>query len=125
MIGFCALLALCPIATLTVHGSVVLMTALMAVSWIGAGSFPLFMGVVPAETLSLRRAATAMGLVIGVGEIGGGVLSPLVAGKLADLFTLASPLMFQAVIPLIAAILALGLRETNPRFAIHAVAQGA
>jgi MFS family permease len=125
MIGFCALMVLCPVATLTVHGSVVLMTTLMAVSWIGAGSFPLFMGVVPAETLSLRRAATAMGLVIGVGEIGGGVLSPLVAGKLADLFSLASPLIFQAVIPLIAVVLALGLRETNPRFAIHAVAQGA
>ena len=46
----------------------------MAIGWIGAGSFPLFMGVVPSETLSLRRAATAMGLVIGVGEIGGGCL---------------------------------------------------
>ncbi|HEY1899450.1 MAG TPA: MFS transporter [Steroidobacteraceae bacterium] len=125
MIGFCVLLALCPVAVLMVHGSVVMMTTLMAVSWIGAGSFPLFMGVVPAETLSFRRAATAMGLVIGVGEIGGGVLSPLVAGKLADLFSLATPLIFQAIIPLLAAVLALGLRETNPRFAINAVAQSA
>jgi MFS transporter, ACS family, hexuronate transporter len=79
--------------------------------------------VVPTETLSLRRAATAMGLVIGVGEIGGGVLSPLVAGKLADLFSLTAPLMFQAIIPLLAAVLALGLRETNPRFAGNTVAQ--
>jgi MFS transporter, ACS family, hexuronate transporter len=123
MIGFCVLMALCPVAVLMINGSVVLMTTLMAVSWIGAGSFPLFMGVVPAETLSFRRAATAMGLVIGVGEIGGGVLSPLVAGKLADIFTLASPLIFQAIIPLVAAVLALGLRETNPRFAGNAVAQ--
>jgi MFS family permease len=123
MIGFCVLMALCPIAALMLHGSVLLMAILMAVSWIGAGSFPLFMGVVPTETLSLRRAATAMGLVIGVGEIGGGVLSPLVAGKLADLFSLAAPLMFQAIIPLLAAVLALGLRETNPRFAGNAVAQ--
>jgi predicted MFS family arabinose efflux permease len=123
MIGFCVLMALCPIAVLMLHGSVVLMTILMAVSWIGAGSFPLFMGVVPAETLSFRRAATAMGLVIGVGEIGGGVLSPLAAGKLADLFSLAAPLMFQAIIPLLAAVLALGLRETNPRFAGNAIGQ--
>ncbi len=116
MIGFCALLALCPVAALLMHGSVVVMTALMSISWVGAGSFPLFMGVVPAETLSLRRAATAMGLVIGVGEIGGGVLSPLIAGKLADVFSLTAPLIFQTVIPLVAAVLALGLRETNPRF---------
>src|SRR5580698_4587819 len=123
MIGFCLLMALCPIAVLMINGSVGLMTTLMAVSWIGAGSFPLFMGVVPAETLAFRRAATAMGLVIGVGEIGGGVLSPLVAGKLADMFTLAAPLIFQAIIPLLAAVLALGLRETNPRFAGSTVAQ--
>jgi ACS family hexuronate transporter-like MFS transporter len=123
MIGFCVLMALCPIAALMLHGSVLLMTILMAVSWIGAGSFPLFMGVVPTETLSLRRAATAMGLVIGVGEIGGGVLSPLAAGELADLFSLAAPLIFQATIPLLAALLALGLRETNPRFARNAIGQ--
>ena len=123
MIGFCMLLALCPIAVLMINGSVVWMTTLMAVSWIGAGSFPLFMGVVPAETLSFRRAATAMGLVIGVGEIGGGVFSPLAAGKLADIFSLASPLIFQAIIPLVAAVLALGLRETNPRFAGSAVVE--
>jgi hypothetical protein len=65
-----------------------------------------------------------MGLVIGVGEIGGGVLSPLLAGKLADVFSLASPLIFQAVTPVVAALLALGLRESNPRFAASAVAQG-
>ncbi len=125
MIAFCALLALCPVAALTVHGSVGLMTALMAISWVGAGSFPLFMGVVPSETISARRAATAMGLVIGVGEIGGGALSPVIAGRLADLSTLAAPLIFQTVTPLIAALLALGLRETNPRFAGGAAARSA
>ncbi len=125
MIGFCALLAVCPVAALMVHGSVVSMTALMAISWIGAGSFPLFMGVVQAETLSFRRAATAMGLVIGVGEIGGGVISPLIAGRLADQFGLDAPLIFQAIIPLLAAALALGLRETNPRLARGAIVQPA
>ena len=62
-------------------------------------------------------AATAMGLVIGVGEIAGGAFSTLVAGKLADHFTLAMPLMIQAGMPLVAAVLAVYLRETNPRFA--------
>ncbi len=115
------MMALCPIAALYVHGSVVLMTALMFIGWMGAGSFPLFMGVVPSETLSLRRAATAMGLVIGVGEIAGGVLSPLTAGALADHFGLSMPLIVAIVMPLVAAVLALGLIETNPRFATRAV----
>jgi MFS family permease len=123
MIIFCGMLALCPLAALLLHGSVVPMTALMFMGWMGAGAFPLFMGVVPSETASLRRAATAMGLVIGVGEIVGGVLSPLSAGALADHFGLSTPLILAAVMPLIAAVLALGLIETNPRFVTRAVGQ--
>jgi MFS family permease len=123
MIAFCAMMALCPVAALVVHSSVVLMTSLMVIGWMGAGAFPLFMGVVPSEALSLRRAATAMGLVIGVGEIAGGVLSPLIAGALADHLSLSTPLILATVMPLVAAALALGLIETNPRFVTRAVAQ--
>jgi len=125
MISFCALMALCPVAALLVHSSVVLMTTLAVIGWIGVGSFPLFMGVVPAETLSMRRAATAMGLVVGVGEITGGAFSPLIAGALADHFSLAMPLVMAAAMSLLAAVLALGLIETNPRFVTRAVVQAA
>jgi MFS family permease len=125
MIAFCAVMPLCPVAALWVHNPVVLMTGLMVIGWMGAGAFPLFMGVVPSESLSARRAATAMGLVIGVGEIVGGVLSPLVAGALADKFSLATPLILAAAMPVLAAVLALGLIETNPRFAMVPVAAAA
>ncbi|MEJ0008304.1 MAG: MFS transporter [Steroidobacteraceae bacterium] len=125
MIIFCAVMALCPVAALVLRNPVVLMTGLMVIGWMGAGAFPLFMGVVPSETLSLRRAATAMGLVIGVGEIFGGVLSPLAGGALADRFGLSTPLIMAAVMPLIAAVLALGLIETNPRFVTRVAGQTA
>jgi len=124
MIAFCAMMALCPVAALLLHGSVGLMTSLMVVGWMGAGAFPLFMGVVPAEAAHARRAATAMGLVIGVGEIVGGVLSPLIAGALADHIDLAAPLVLAAVMPLVATVLALGLIETNPRFVPALAAAG-
>ncbi|HTV78226.1 MAG TPA: MFS transporter [Steroidobacteraceae bacterium] len=123
MIAFCAIMALCPLAALQVHGSVVLMTVLMSLGWIGAGAFPLFMGVVPAEASSLRRAATAMGLVVGVGEIAGGVIAPLLAGALADRFSLSTPLILATVMPLVGVVLALCLIETNPRFVTRAVGQ--
>ncbi|HTY48465.1 MAG TPA: MFS transporter [Steroidobacteraceae bacterium] len=115
MIVFCALLALCPLAALYIRGPLPLMTALMFVGWLGAGTFPLFMGIVPAEALAFRSAAAAMGLVVAVGELTGGVFSPLLGGWAADRFTLAAPLLLQAVLPLLAMVLALGLRETNPR----------
>jgi fucose permease len=123
MIIFCALMALCPLAALYVHGSLVLMTQLMFVSWLGAGTFPLFMGVIPSETLGFRNAATAMGLVVAVGELTGGFLSPLAGGWAADHFTLAAPLLLQAALPVIAVALAFGLRETNPR--VRQVPEGA
>jgi hypothetical protein len=56
-----------------------------------------------------------MGLVVGVGELLGGVFSPLVGGAAADRYTLAAPLLLQAALPLVATVLAFGLRETNPR----------
>lgn len=125
MILFCAMMPLCPLAALYVHDSAVLMTGLMVIGWMGAGAFPLFMGVVPSETCSLRRAATAMGLVIGFGEIFGGVISPLVAGKLADVMSLSMPLILASVMPIVAAVFALGLIETNPRFVARGAAQTA
>ena len=125
MIVFCAVMALCPLAALQIHGSIVMMTVVMFLGWTGAGSFPLFMGVVPTETLSLRLAATAMGLVIGFGEITGGVLSPLIGGALGDRFSLAMPLTLACLMPLIAAVLAIGLVETNPRFAVRPATQNA
>lgn len=126
MIIFCALLALCPLAALFAHGSLVLMTALMFAGWVGAGTYPLFMGIVPAESLSFRNAATAMGLVVAVGELTGGFLTPLAGGWAADQFNLNAPLLLQAVLPFIAMGLAFGLRETNPRLspALAAVSQG-
>ena len=56
----------------------------MFVSWMGLGTFPLFMGVIPTETVGRAQAATAMGLVVMIGELTGGVFGPPIAGRLAD-----------------------------------------
>lgn len=126
MIVFCALMALCPLAALYAHGSLVFMTMLMFMGWLGAGTYPLFMGIVPAESLSFRNAATAMGLVVAVGELTGGFLTPLAGGWAADHFNLNAPLLLAATLPFIAMALAFGLRETNPRLrpALAVASQG-
>jgi len=114
MIVFGLLMALCPLAALYVEGSAALLTALMFIGWIGIGIFPLFMGVIPAETLAFRNTAAAMGIVVAVGEIVGGVIAPVVSGWIADQSSLALPLAIQAGMSLGAGLVALGLRETNP-----------
>jgi predicted MFS family arabinose efflux permease len=124
MIAGCFLAAVCPFAALWFGGSIPALTVILFLSWLGIGVFPLFMGLVPAETLGHAKAATAMGLVVGIGELSGGFLGPLAGGALADRFGLQAPLMIQGAMALIAGVVAFGLVETNPRVLARRV-QGA
>jgi hypothetical protein len=51
---------------------------------------------------------------MGISEILGGVLSPVIAGVAADRYGLAAPLWLLLVLAAASAIIALGLRETAP-----------
>jgi len=117
LIGGAALMAITPLAALYFEGSLPMLVALLFLGWIGMGTFPLFMAVVPAETLAFRGTAAAMGLVVGVGEITGGVFGPLVAGRIADLFGQAAPLLIAAGFAGAGVLVGLALIETNPRTA--------
>jgi MFS family permease len=52
---------------------------------------------------------------MGTGEILGGVLSPFLAGAIADRAGLRAPLWLMLTVTVLAAFLAFGLRETAPR----------
>jgi predicted MFS family arabinose efflux permease len=110
-----ALMTLTPIAALWFAGPSSLLVALMLLGWIGMGAFPLFMAVVPAETLHFRHTAAAMGLIVAIGELTGGVAAPLLAGGIADAFGLGAPLIVSAAMSAAAIFIALALRETNPK----------
>ena len=108
-------MALAPLGLLCVEGTPAMLTALMFLGWMGMGIFPLFMGVVPAETLGRARAATAMGLVVAAGELTGGVFGPILAGGLADNFSLDVALWLQAGLAIAGGLAGFALVETNPR----------
>ncbi len=115
LVAFAFLMALAPAALLWFHGPVVLLAALMFVSWMGLGTFPLFMGVIPTETVGRAQAATAMGLVVMIGELTGGVFGPPIAGRLADTHGLEVALYIQGALAIGAGLAALFVAETNPR----------
>jgi predicted MFS family arabinose efflux permease len=115
LVMFAFMMALAPAALLWFDGPVELLTALIFVSWMGLGTFPLFMGIIPAETLGRARAATAMGIVVMIGELTGGVFGPPLAGRLADNFGLDVALYIQGGLALAAGVTALFVVETNPR----------
>ncbi|KRA80324.1 MFS transporter [Altererythrobacter sp. Root672] len=125
LIVFAFLMALAPAALLWFQGPVPALTALIFVSWMGLGTFPLFMGVIPAETLGRARAATAMGLVVMIGELTGGVFGPPIAGRLADSFGLDVALYIQGGLALAAGVAALFVVETNPRVLARRAQAGA
>jgi len=115
LIAFAFLMVIAPAALLWFEGYVVILAALMFLSWMGLGIFPLFMGVIPTETVGRARAATAMGLVVMMGELSGGVFAPPLAGRLADSHGLEVALYIQGALAIGAGLAALFVVETNPR----------
>lgn len=114
MIVFCLAGIITPLAALYFQGSMVALAALMFVGWTATGAFPLFMGVIPGETISRKYAATAMGLVVCVGEVLGGFGITSLAGKLADLSSLTTPVLLMVVCAAIGGALCFFLVETAP-----------
>lgn len=114
MIG-CGLLGLVgPLAALYFDGPLLVLGGLLFLGWLSSGAFPLFMGTIPGETISRRYAATCMGLVVCVGELVGGFITPTLGGWAADLTSLRAPLIIAGGFALGAAVAALFLKETAP-----------
>ncbi len=114
MIGFCLLGALTPLAAMYFQGPVAMLGLLLFVGWLASGTFPLFMGVIPGESIPRKYAATAMGLVVFVGEVAGGFGLVTLAGRIADLTHLSGAILTQALCGAIGCILCLFLVETAP-----------
>jgi predicted MFS family arabinose efflux permease len=103
-----------PLGAIYYGGPAWVLAGIFVFGWALTGIFPLFMGTVPSETIDLRHMTTAMALVMGAGEVFGGVLSPTIAGWAADRAGLAAPLWIMLGLCLAAGGLALFLNETAP-----------
>ncbi len=114
MIGFCLVGALTALAALYFQGSTVILGALLFIGWLASGTFPLYMGVIPGESMPRKYAATAMGLVVCVGEVLGGSGLVVLAGKVADLTQLSSAILMMAASGAIGCVLCFFLVETAP-----------
>jgi MFS family permease len=108
--------AFAPLAILMIHGSFVLLAGALFVGWlIGGATGPLYVAIIPTESVSPRLSATAVAVSLAFGEIIGGVIAPALAGRAADATSLAAPFWISFGCALASAVLALFLTETAPR----------
>lgn len=115
MIFFSFLGVILPLSAIYYQGPTVVLAAIFFFGWGLNGLFPMFMATIPAESVDPRLTATLTGVVMGAGEVLGGVLSPLFAGGLADTYGLNAPLWLMLCCTLLAGICTLGLIESAPR----------
>ena len=106
-----------PLGALYYDGPAWMLGVIFFVGWLFNGIFPMFMATVPTESVSPRQVAAAIGIVMGVGEILGGVFAPSLAGRLSDAYGLQAPLWLLFGLAVLGAATALFLRETAPRVA--------
>lgn len=111
--------ALTPLAALYFDGPFWMLCLILFLTWSASGVAPIFMATIPSETVPAHRIAACVGLVMGMGEIVGGVLSPIAGGWLADIAGLSAPLMLQAACAVVVGLLGLWLHETAPLRAKH------
>ena len=128
LVMFSLIAACCPIALLYAPSPMVL-GVLMVLTYTGLGCFTLFISTIPAETVPREVMATALGMIMGVGELVGGFVAPTVAGFAADQFGLSIVMWISCGGALLAAGLSLLLKETAPsvlqrRSRAPSVAQG-
>jgi predicted MFS family arabinose efflux permease len=103
-----------PLGAMFFDGSIWGLAAIFFVGWGLNGVLPLLMATVPSESVDPLHTATVMGICMGTAELVGGVCSPSIAGYLADHMGLQAPLWMMLGLTVLAALLAVGLRETAP-----------
>ena len=102
-----------PVGALLTHSPLALGAGAL-IGWVASGAFPLFMATVPMESVSPQLTTRAMALVMGAGEVLGGVCGPWLAGLAADASDLSAPLYIALALSSLAAVLGLLLTETAP-----------
>lgn len=114
MIVFGLLAALSPILVAVLHVSVGVFMILAFFLAVAQGYAPVFMSIIPAESIPRAFVATAMSLIVLVGEIFGGTMVPTIAGSLADRFSPTAPLWMAAGGSFLVFLVSFGLKETAP-----------
>ncbi len=110
--AFLGLLSPIFLATVPMQASHLMMIAFLLSFSLGYS--PIFLTIIPSESTPKAFIATAMSIIVLVGEIFGGTIVPTVAGNLADKFGMTAPLWMASGGSLLVLIVSAFLKETAP-----------
>jgi predicted MFS family arabinose efflux permease len=110
MLGCAAIGALAPAALLIDVTSIHATGALLFVGSLAGGTFPLFLAIIPSESVPKHRVPISIGVVQVACELIGGVMAPVWAGWLAARYGLQLPVMVALCAAIAAGVLAIGIR---------------
>jgi MFS transporter, ACS family, hexuronate transporter len=105
---------LLPLAVAGFHTNFALLAISIFILSIGFGAQPLYLAIIPSESVPRMFAATAIAAVVLTGEIIGGTAGPVIAGILADKFSLYTPLWLASGTAVVFFLLSFLLKETAP-----------
>ncbi|WP_274432490.1 MFS transporter [Alicyclobacillus sp. ALC3] len=115
MIIFGLIAAVSPVLVAVLHVSVGTFMLLAFFLAVAQGYAPVFMAIIPAESIPRAFVATAMSLIVMVGELFGGTLVPTLAGVLADSYhSPSAPFWMAAGGSFLVFLVSFGLKETAP-----------
>ncbi len=103
-----------PLAIANFHSNFALLAISVFILAIGFGGQPLYLAIIPSESVPRTFAATAIAVIVLTGEIIGGTLGPIVAGVLADKYSLYAPLWLASGAAVVFFLLSFALKETAP-----------
>jgi MFS family permease len=103
-----------PLGVIYLNASAWTFAPIFFFGWALTSIFPMFMATIPSETLPARYVATATGVVMGLGEVIGGVFSPTIAGTANVLWGSNAAMWILAGLCVVAGFLGMGLDETAP-----------
>lgn len=111
---FSLIMTIPPLAIAHFNGSFSILALLVFLTFVGPGCIPLAMAIVPSETIPPNMVGTALGLIMGVSEVVGGVIATTAAGLASDAFGAQLPFYISAAGAFGALVLSLFLIETAP-----------
>lgn len=109
--GICSILL--PLSLIFVDSVSMLMILVFFLS-AGSGVGSIVMSAVPVESVPFKFAGVAVGLVIGIGELFGGFLNPILSGMAADNWGLTAPLVISSSAAFLAFLCSFFMIESLP-----------